>query len=43
MDGRAEGMDRFLPPRISVSKVRNSVGDTPVDFLKKRLKYSSSS
>ena len=36
-------MDRLLPPRIAVSNSRKKVGEWPVAFLNRRLKYSSSS
>src|SRR5262249_62166228 len=37
-----EDMDRLLPPRITVSNSRKKVGEWPVAFLNRRLKYSSS-
>src|SRR5690606_32553290 len=37
-----EDMDRLLPPRIVVSNSRKKVGEYPVAFLNRRLKYSSS-
>jgi hypothetical protein len=38
MGAEDEDMDKFLPPRISVSNSRKNVGETLVPFLKNRLK-----